>query len=175
MYRFILVALSLVVFAETSLASDSFIKTDTEFLAIRDPYRQAEAWAVCSAVYDLYSEILKEDSPNLSLNLNNTARGAKVAIAMSQMGDLFLNQNLEAEEILAKFNTTWATAKMMMDSLPESASAAILGELEMASENQKVVWNQKLEETLAICSDNIKTQQFYIDQWREMMKRGLFK
>lgn len=62
--------------ASTCLQADTFLAQTTPFKDIEDPYREAEAWGMCSAVYELGSLILADTSPSSSEYYSSTGRGA---------------------------------------------------------------------------------------------------
>ena len=66
-----------------SLSSTSFLPTQGSFELIDNEYRMAEAWATCSAVYEIYSDLLYDPGSASSELLKNLSRGAEVAVATS--------------------------------------------------------------------------------------------
>jgi hypothetical protein len=155
-------------------ASDSFIQSNPNFSSIQDPYRQAEAWATCSVVWDYLGQSQRENNPAGAEQFFNTSRGSELAIAISQM-DYLLEKNTY-EIIAEKFNSTWKVGQMMMESLPESASAVFYSEINRSVESGNIdEVMKKIETTSLICQMNLETQKYYIDLWRQMMKEGLLQ
>jgi muramidase (phage lysozyme) len=88
----------------------------------------------------------------------------------------YLFENNTPEIIAEKFNSTWKVGQMMMESLPESASAVFYSEINRSVESGNIdEAMKKIEKTSLICQMNLETQRHYIDLWRQMMKEGLLQ
>jgi hypothetical protein len=146
-----------------------YVNGEKPFIKIENVNRQAEAWAMCAAVYDIMSQIL-DDTPARSQQLQNLANGAQVAVTMTIVSD-----GLEDANKPDQFEMLWETAKLSGTELPSTRRTAILADLESSSREQREHIFAKLGETLQVCITNLEFQQIYIDLYRELAKSGLLK
>lgn len=146
--------------------------TDSIFINIDDVNREAEAWAVCSASYELLSKFVEEKEATSKVLLEKS-NGAKMAVVMSIVFDKV--DRREAEDFTVKeFNATWSYSKLAMQSLPESKMASIMADAErLSAAGQIQQFVDNLTDTIEICQRNSDGQQMYIDFWRELAKSGL--
>ena len=75
-------------FAGNSIAvepDNSYLASKESFSALENVNDEAQAWATCSASLDILSNIMKDESPNVALQLNNLSNGSDVSILMSQV------------------------------------------------------------------------------------------
>ena len=153
-------------FAESN--GKPYIDGSKSFLEIKDTNRQAEAWAMCAATYNVVAEILAKSSPAQSRKIKDLSNGAEMAVAMSQVIN-DLSEDITPE----KFNAVWTMAKLSMTELPKTRVTFLLAEAESSSEKSAFISN--LNATLEVCIKNIEGQQMYIDTWRELAKSGLLQ
>jgi hypothetical protein len=138
------------------------------FLEIQDTNRQAEAWAMCAATYDITAELLFKSNPARARQIKDLGNGAKMAVTMSQVIN-DLSENITQE----KFNAVWVMAKLSMTELPKTRTTMLLAEAE--SNPDKSAFMSNLNATLEVCIKNLEAQQMYIDTWRELAKSGLLQ
>lgn len=146
----------------------SYIDGSKSFLEIKDTNRQAEAWAMCAATYDVTAEILAKSNPARARQIKDLGNGAEMAVAMSQIIN-DLSENITPE----KFNAVWLMAKLSMTELPKTRTTMLLAEAE--SNPDKTIFMSNLNATLEVCIKNLEAQQMYIDTWRELAKSGLLQ
>jgi hypothetical protein len=139
-----------------------------QIVNIANVNREAEAWAMCAASYDLLSSLLKGSQPAQATYIADLANGAELAVMMA----IVSRELLENEDISpAQFTALWSTAKTMMKKLPETSQKFLSAKIEQ--EGDKAIPN--LATTVKFCSDNQESQQYYVDYWRELSKSGLFQ
>ena len=126
-----------------------------------------EACATCSASLDILSNIMKDESPNVALQLNNLSNGSDVSILMSQVSRVLADENFDINE----FNATITIGKLQMDEMPKAEQARILSDPEIYGFETMMV---KLNSTLMQCVKNNETQKMYVDMMRDMAKSGVF-
>jgi hypothetical protein len=132
-----------------------------------EPSRQAESWALCSASYDLSSQLYDEDSA-VGKQLSQMANGAEVAIMMSHILSLD-SENTTTES----FSSNISYGKTLMSELPLTKRTSILAQFEIASDEEKGALVEQLANTTKVCAENSKLQQSYIDMYRDMVRQGL--
>lgn len=151
----------------------SYVDDSKPFIAIQDVNRQAEAWAMCAATYDLTAELFAKDRPARAQQFSELANGAELAVAMS-----IVNDGIVKDISPDKFDALWEAAKISHTELPKTRRTMLLAELESSSENSKIgtsIFLSNLSATLEVCVKNLEAQQMYIDTWRELSKSGLLK
>lgn len=148
-------------------SQESYVNVDVPFILMKDAHRQADAWATCSAVYAIASEIL-ESSPAQAKHLKEMSNGASIAVTMTHVSD-GLDTGITSE----RFAALWNYSKLLASSLPESKMTAILADAEGMGKGKAEQFIRKLTATLEICMQNADSQQAYIDTWRELAKSGL--
>jgi len=153
-------------YAETN--GKPYIDGSKPFLSIKDTNRQAEAWAMCAATYDVTAEMISDSKPARARQIKDLANGAEIAIAMSQVIN-DLSEDIKTE----RFNAVWRIAKLSMTELPKTRVTMLLAEAE--SSDDKVEFMNNLNATIDVCVKNLEAQQFYIDSWRELVKSGLLQ
>ena len=176
MKYFLCLCLTLVV--STSLAQDSestksaaaskgksYINSSQPFLLIDDVNRQAEAWATCAAVWQIMSELFN-DSKAQADEYSNLGNGAKMAIVMTFVSSVISEDNPNPQ----KFNSTWTLAQTLMESIPDVMLTSIIADLETKGMD---AWAMDFKPTVAQCTENLETQQYYVDLWRSLAASGL--
>lgn len=148
----------------------SYIDGSISFLEIKDSHRQAEAWAMCSASYDLMAELLEESSPARSRQLSDLANGADLAVIISMVANK-INDQMTPE----KFDSVWTFSKLSGTELPKTRRTMLLAELESDTSEGSLNFIANLLKTVEVCAGNLKGQQTYIDLWREIAQSGLLK
>lgn len=148
----------------------SYVDGSKSFLEIKDVNRQAEAWALCAATYDVMAEILSEAQPARSQQLRELANGAEVAVTMAIVMD-----GLDSEISKERFNALWAMAKLAGKELPRTRQTMLAAEAESYQNKGAEVFLGNLSATIEVCFKNLEGQQMYIDTWREMAKSGLLQ
>ena len=154
-----------------------YVSPETAFMAIEDPNREAEAWAVCTAAYEITAQIYAaEQLTAQAQEIHNLSNGAAVGVAMALMWGVMNDlKGTDSETAIKRFNSTWDYSKRAMNSLPDAQATRILADQErLAGTNggaDKFV--RKMAATMKVCADNIESQQVYIDSWRELVKQGL--
>ena len=113
----------------------------------------AEAWATCSAVYEIYSDLLYDPGSASSELLKNLSRGAEVAVATSYVLQLIKERgDMNLELFISRFESTWSMARLQMQELPKSQMTTIMASGE--SNNYSDDWLTKLQATFQGCQDN---------------------
>ena len=135
----------------------SYVDGNKPFLAISDVNRQAEAWAVCAATYDLVAEILSETKPAQSQLIRETANGAELAVMMSTITD-----SLETDISQSRFNALWEAAKLASTERPKTSRTWLLAEAESYADKEGVAFQKNLMATFEVCAKNIEAQKMYI-------------
>jgi len=148
----------------------SYVDRSKSILAIRDVNRQADAWAMCAATYDLMADFLSATKPAQSQVIRNTANGAEVAVMMSILSD-GLKPGIPQE----RFNALFASAKLASTERPKTSRNWLLAEAKSYDDKESNTFLKNLMATFAVCAKNAKAQQMYIDSWRELAKSGLLK
>lgn len=143
----------------------SFINSSQPFLLIDDVNRQAEAWATCVAVWQVMSELFNESKAQAD-EYSNLGNGAKMAIVMTFVSSVISEDKSNQK----KFSSTWTLAKTLMDSMPEVKLTSIMADLEARGMD---AWSEDFKPTLAQCTNNLETQQMYVDSWRSLAASGL--
>jgi hypothetical protein len=153
---------------------EPYVSGNVPFVSITDVNQEAKAWAICSASYELVSEITRDmlNQPAMAEHLMNLSRGASLAVGISQVADMFGQEGLPSTE---RFNSTWAFSKHTMEEIPKAQMAWILADAELLGEEGFDIFVQKLGATVQVCQSNLKEQQMYIDLWREIAKSGLLE
>ena len=141
---------------------------DVQFITIDDVNREADAWATCSAAYEIMAALLEESEPIISQNLKNMSNGAHMAVTMTHVYD-GMQSNPDMEQ--AGFNVLWTMSKVLGESIPETKVIALLTD---ANHSPKI-FPHKLAATIVICNKNSEGQQMYIDLWRILAKSGLLE
>jgi hypothetical protein len=152
-----------------SEVSSAYVSDAKPFLKIKDANRQAEAWGICAAVYQITGELMEADSNN-SKQFKEKSNGASVAVVMTHV-----NAGLKKNMSQSEFNALWNFSKTLMQSIPEVQRTKILSDLESTTDKDGSIFFEKLKNTLEICIRNLDGQQFYIDSWRNLAKSGLLK
>ncbi len=167
-----IVALSVLSISKANAADDAapYVDGSKSFLEIKDVNRQAEAWAMCAATYDLMAEILSEAQPARSKQLRELVNGAKVAVTMSIVYD-----GLDPKISPDRFNALWSMAKLSGTELPKTRLTMLAAEAEANTGKNNEVFIRNLTATVEICIRNLEGQQMYIDTWRELAKSGLLQ
>jgi hypothetical protein len=147
---------------------------DSSYLASKEPFigmeninDEVQAWATCSASLNILSNIMKDESPNMALQLNNLSNGSDVAILMSQVSRVLADEDFDINEL----NATIAYGKLQMDEMPKAEQARILSDLEVYGFEVMMI---KLNGTLEQCVKNNEAQKIYVDMMRDMVKSGVF-
>lgn len=155
---------------------ESFVDGSKPFITIEDVNRQAEAWAMCAAVYNFVAEMFAESNPASSNLSKDMSRGAGLAAIMSIVQDGLPKIDTEdADEGMRRFGSLWSSAKITGTELPKTRTTMLLAQQEMLSENEVEGFYAKVGKTVEICTANSKDQQMYIDLYREMTKTGLLE
>ena len=149
--------------------ADAYVDGSKPFIAIKDVNRQGEAWAMCSASYDLMANIF-ESKPATSQRMKEWANGAQLSISMT----LLVGEGL-GEMTPEQFYATWAYSKVAMEEWPKAAHTTLMFNAEMLGEEGTEEFVVNLSETVKICIENLEGQQIYIDTFREFMKSGMFE
>ena len=157
----VLAFFSIPVFGQT------FLIGNPSFKSINDVNREGESWAVCSATYDIMSELIGADTAQ-GLQYGQYANGAEVALTMALVSD-GLTKSLEPK----KFSALWSYAQLAGKEWPKTRMTYILAEGEKSGAKEIDAYITKLGNTMKVCMDNLETQQKYIDLWRELAKSGI--
>ena len=169
----IIFSISLTGFLSMAFAEEgsnaAYIAGNVPFALIEDVDREAEAWGTCSAIYEIASVFFAESKPAMAEHYKNLSNGATMAVVMSHVTD-----GLALVEAPEDFDSLWAYSKTLADSIPDTIKNAILADAEMQDDDGSIFIG-KMTSTIEICMENLKSQQDYIDSWREMMKSGLLK
>ena len=157
------------------LEGQSVIEGGEPFLLIKDPNRQAEAWATCHAAYEILATILESKSPAQSAQFHQFANGAKLAVLMSFVGDAIEDVDEDDETTIARFNASFAYGKVAMESLPETKATSLMAMLETGGARGQEQWMADIGATVEHCVENLDGQQIQIDVWRSLATSGLLK
>ena len=147
-----------------------YVDGSKSFLEIKDVNRQAEAWAMCAATYDVMAEILSKSQPARSQQLKELANGAEVTVTMAIVSD-GLTPDISQE----RFNALWSMAKLAGTELPSTRRTMLAADAELSSGKEAEEFLGNLSATMEICFKNLEGQQMYIDLWRELAKSGLLQ
>lgn len=148
----------------------SYVDGTKGFIEIKDSNRQAEAWAMCAAAYDVMAEILLSSTPARSKQLTDLANGAELAVIISMVANK-LDKDMSPE----KFNNLWSFAKISGAELPKTRRTILLADFESDESEGSVVFVADLSKTVEVCISNLEAQQTYIDIWRELATSGLLQ
>lgn len=148
-------------------ANVGYVDSSMPFLEIQDSNRQAEAWAMCAAVYNVISENIT-GQPAGSRHLHALKNGAELAVTMSMALDS-TNSGMTSEH----YSALWTKATLAGTELPKAKLRILAAEAESLSVKGSDKFIDKLTATFNICVSNLEGQQIYIDVWREMVKKGL--
>ena len=155
-----------------SIAEDkegkSFIFGAQSFILKENVNRQAEAWATCSAVWDIMVMMTTDDSKSKAEEYSNLSNGAKMAVAMSFVSELVKADDFDKE----RFNATWTFAKTALESMPEVQMTSMLASLEHRGVDS---WMPDFGATMKVCTDNLELQQAHVDSWKALATSGLLK
>ena len=154
--------------AHATEAGKSYIDGSKSFLEIKDINRQAEAWAMCSAAYDVMAELLSEAQPAQSKQLSEFANGAQLAVTMSMFAE-----GLDPEITPERFNALWKVAQLAGTEIPKTRRTMLEAEAEATPKEDISKFISNLAATVEVCVENLSGQQAYIDTWRELAKSGL--
>jgi len=143
---------------------ESYLTTQNPIFSIEDNIRQAEAWAMCSAVYQIFSAINEADSPATAQLYSEMANGAEVAVLMT-----FVMSSILDEDEPEAFSATVRFGQTSMSALPEQQMTWLL-----ALSEQDDAWSQNMSATYDYCVANLEAQQAYVDMSRELQQSGLF-
>ena len=144
-----------------------YVDGSKSFLEIKDVNRQAEAWAMCAATYDVMAQILSEFQPERAQQLRDLAKGAKVTMIMTIASD-----GLDPDITQERFNVLWATAKLEGTELSSTRRTMLAADAESSTGKDAEVFIGNLSATMEICFKNLRGQRMYIDSWRELAKSG---
>jgi hypothetical protein len=144
-----------------------YVDGSKTFLEIKDVNRQAEAWAMCAATYDIMAQILSEFQPARAQQLRDLAKGAKVTAIMTIASD-----GLVPDITQERFNALWAMAKLAGTELSSTKRTMLAADAESSTGNEAEVFIGNLSATMEICFKNLKGQQMYIASWQELTKSG---
>lgn len=148
--------------------------TLSQFILIEDKNRQAEAWALCSASYTALSQILEKTDPATSKELSQLSNGAQMAVGMTFVAALSLDDSLDDGNAKQKFDASWRYAKIAMESMPDAQKVSLMARLERADTSEKISdFLEDLSQTVETCIGNSQGQQMYIDMWRDLATSGL--
>jgi hypothetical protein len=147
-----------------------YVDGSKSFLEIKDVNRQAEAWAMCAATYDVMAEILSESQPARSQQLKELANGAEVTVTMAIVSD-----GLTPDITQDRFNALWSMAQLSGTELPRTRRTMLAADEESSAGEKAKEFFSNLSATMEICFKNLEGQQMYIDLWRELAKSGLLQ
>jgi len=154
----------------SSAFADAYVDAGLPFLEIRDSSRQAEAWAVCAASYDIMSTIMEPRSPARAQQLSGLADGAQLAVGMA----LVINE-LEADIPMERFRRLWASSAAAMTEWPQARLTSILADADKLGIERADEFGRKINATVVACMSNLEAQRMYIDAWRELVDSGLLE
>jgi len=145
-----------------------FLPDARQFILIDDINREAEAWATCSAAWDIMATLEERNSTAQAEEFSNLSNGAKLAVGISLVADLAMADDVNKD----RFNATWEFAKTAMESMPEVQTTSILANLERRGMES---WMPDFLAAVTVCSENLESQQLYVDMWRGLATSGLLK
>ena len=148
--------------------TDSYIGGQSRFAEISNPRREAEAWAVCAAAYDVMSTIMRESAPERSRQLHHLANGAQVSIGMA-----LVSARIDADADAGQFSELWRASESAMVDLPQQKLADILEDGEAMGDERAQDFGKKINATVFTCIDNLETQRDYVESWRALAEKGL--
>ena len=146
----------------------AYVDGSKPFVEIEDVDRQAEAWAVCAASYDIMSTIMEPKAPDRARQIADLGIGATVALGMS----LVVN-DLEPDISQERFNALWESPSLAMAELPQAQLSSILADAEGMGTEGAEAFGKKINATVVICINNLEGQQMYIDAWKQLAESGL--
>ena len=169
--KFLAVLLGLLGISLANAADDpAYVDGSKPFVEIEDIDRQAETWAVCAASYDIMSTIMESKSPGRAKQIADLGIGARVALGMS----LVVN-DLEPDISRERFNELWTIPSLAMAELPQAQLNSILADAEGMGTEGAEAFGKKINATVVICINNLKSQQMYIDTWKQLAENGLLQ
>lgn len=148
----------------------AFVDGSKPFTAIMDVNRQAQAWAVCAASYDIMSTIMKPESPVRSQQLRELSNGAVLSIGMT-----LVKNELEQDISPERFKTLWDNSKVAMTEWPQTKLTSILSEAEELGTEGAREFGKRINATVVICINNLEAQRKYLDDWHELANSGLLE
>lgn len=155
-------------FSYASENGHSYVDDSMSFIANSDVNLEAEAWAMCAASYTVMSEIILDTRPIQAKKLAELANGAELAVTMS-----IFTEDLDPDVSLKKMDTLWKAAVIIGHQLPQIRKDILLADAEADTVNNNGQFFSDLQATVKVCSDNILSQQFYVDSWRSLMQSGI--
>ena len=165
-----LLSASLLPYPALADGNDSYLDSQTRFADITNPERQAEAWAVCAAAYDVMSTIMRETAPEKSHQLHNLANGAQVSIGMA-----LISASIDADTEAGDISELWVASESAMVDLPQQKLADILEEGEAMGEDRAEEFGRKINATVFACIDNLDTQRDYVESWQKLARERLVR
>jgi len=147
----------------------SYIEENKLIIQIQDVNREAEAWATCSAAYEIMSVILKS-TPAQARKIKDLSNGATIAVTMSHVTN-DLSEDISTE----KLSALWAYSQHLAISIPETKKTMMLADAEVLGKDGAELFVEKITKTVEACMKNLDGQQIYIDSWRELAKSGLLQ
>jgi hypothetical protein len=165
----LLFSLSVLSVAEDTVG-ESYVSNAQSFFLIENVNRQAEAWATCSAVWDIMAQLSTTNGGSKSeIELHsNRGSGAKMAVAMSFLSGMLSDDSVDQNQL----NATWRVAQTALESMPDVQMTVMLADLEAKGYAE---WLPDLGATMTVCMDNLEGQQSHIDGWRALASSGLLK
>ncbi len=169
--KFLAMLISLFGASLASAADDpAYVDGSKPFVEIEDVNRQAETWAVCAASYDIMSTIMEPKAPDRAKQIADLGMGARVALGMSMVAN-----ELEPDISQERFNELWASPSLAMAEMPQVQLNSILSDAESMGTEGAEAFGKKINATVVICIDNLKSQQMYIDTWQQLAESGLLQ
>jgi hypothetical protein len=171
MKKFIPMVALLICFSSELIAEGkSYLDNSIKIIDTADIHREAQAWGICAAAYDLMAEILQESAPARAKLLSDLANGAELAVIISMV-----TREIDDEMTPEQFDNVWNFSKISGGEIPKTMLNVLLADLEADNSEGKNTFLADLGETVAVCASNLEGQQTYIDMWRDLAKSGLFQ
>ncbi|MBK8970504.1 MAG: hypothetical protein IPM37_03715 [Hahellaceae bacterium] len=165
------VASAFILLAPASLAEErSYVDEVPKIIELSDPNREAQAWAMCAAAYELTAEIVRPSAPARANQLSELANGAELAVVISMVAPE-INDDLTQE----KFATVWRFSVKTGGEIPKTMKTALLADYEADQSARNSKFLGDLAKTVGVCMSNLEGQQQYIDVWRSLAKSGLLQ
>lgn len=171
MKKFIPIVALLICFSSELIAEGkSYVDDSIKIIDTADIHREAQAWGICAAAYDLIAEILQESAPARAKLLSDLANGAELAVIISMV-----TREIDDEMTPEQFNNVWNFSKISGGEIPKTMLNVLLADLEADNSEGKSTFLADLGKTVVVCASNSEGQQAYIDMWRDLAKSGLFQ
>lgn len=139
----------------------AYIASNTPLLQIENKTQQAEAWAVCAAVYDLMLDSLEQRNPGNAAMAKEMRDSAALAVDMS-----LLMRDHSTDLSFSEFKQAFAEVREEGKRIRIIKHQLVYKDFSAAATGSTPAYTQKIEATLTLCKENQEGQAFYQDLWQ---------